>query len=122
MVGLAAVSLAVVRRRRQGRHDAAIARLAIGGSRCSRSALGTCPPSQPVSSLPVFARPDLSLTPDDLWVDANGDVWVTVTSQGHILDFAASGALRQNFPDPNGPEGIIVTAAATLVADQTRVA
>jgi streptogramin lyase len=84
----------------------------------SSAALGNCPPSQPVSSLPVFARTDLSLTPDDLWVDANGEVWVTVTSQGHILDFAASGALRQNFPEPNGPEGIIVTAAGTVVADQ----
>lgn len=58
------------------------------------------------------------MTPDDLWVDANGDVWVTVTSQGHILDFAASGELRQNFPEPNGPEGIIVTGAGTVVADQ----
>jgi hypothetical protein len=84
----------------------------------SSTPLGTCPSSQPVSSLPVFARTDIALTPDDLWVDANGDVWVTVTAQGHILDFAASGALRQNFPDPNGPEGIIVTAAGTVVADQ----
>ena len=84
----------------------------------SSAALGNCPSSEPVSSLPVFARTDLTLIPDDLWVNADGDVWITVTVQGHILDFTAGGALRQDFPDPNGPEGIVVTAAGTVVADQ----
>jgi DNA-binding beta-propeller fold protein YncE len=84
----------------------------------SSSALATCPSSQPVSSLPLFARTDVALIPDDLTVDANGDVWVTVTAQGSILDFKADGTLRQNTPDPNGPEGIVVTADGTVVADQ----
>ncbi len=84
----------------------------------SGAGLGNCPSSEPVSSLPVFARTDPALIPDDLWVSADGDVWITVTVQGHILDFTAGGALRHNFPDPNGPEGIIVTAAGTVVADQ----
>jgi DNA-binding beta-propeller fold protein YncE len=82
------------------------------------SALATCPSSQPVSSLPAFARTDVALIPDDLTVDANGDVWVTVTAQGSILDFKADGTLRQNIPDPNGPEGIVVMADGTVVADQ----
>jgi streptogramin lyase len=84
----------------------------------SSSALATCPSSQPVSSLPVFVRTGVALIPDDLTVAANGDVWVTVTGQGNILDFAADGTLRQNIADPNGPEGIVVTADRTVVADQ----
>ena len=86
-------------------------------------ALATCPAPQPVSSFPVFTRTGATLIPDDLTVDANGDVWVTVTVQGHILDFASDGSLRKDLPEPNGPEGVIVTAARTFVADQnaTRV-
>jgi hypothetical protein len=92
--------------------------LTSAGSAGSSAALGNCPPSEPISSLPLFARTDTALIPDDLWVNADGDVWVTVEVQGHILDFSAGGALRQSFPDPNGPEGIVVTAAGTVVADQ----
>ncbi len=82
------------------------------------SALSTCPASQPLAALSVFARPGIALIPDDLTVDPSGDVWVTVEAQGNILDYAPSGALKQNIPDPNGPEGIIVTPATTVVADQ----
>ena len=117
-VGVAALSLAA-----SGAGAAAVRAPRSVGLISARSAgsgatLGNCPSSEPVSSLPVFVRTDAALIPDDLWVDANGDVWVTVTAGGHILDFSAGGALRQNFPDPNGPEGIIVTAAGTVVADQ----
>jgi sugar lactone lactonase YvrE len=78
--------------------------------------LARCPASEPVSSLPVFAR--TATIPDDLTVGANGDVWVTSTDQGHILDLAADGSLRQDLPDANGPEGIIVTPSRTVVAEQ----
>jgi sugar lactone lactonase YvrE len=82
------------------------------------TSLTTCPASQPLSALPLFAKPGLTEIPDDLTVDANGDVWVTVEVQGHILRFAPGGALKQDIPDPNGPEGIIVTPTVTMVADQ----
>lgn len=88
------------------------------GQPVSSAALRTCPASQPLSALPLFAQPGVALVPDDLTVDANGDVWVTVEVQGHILDFSPSGALKQDISDPNGPEGIIVTPSKTVVADQ----
>ncbi len=81
-------------------------------------ALASCPASVPVASLPVFVRTRVGEIPDDLTVDTNGDVWVTVVAQGHILDFAPNGTLRQDFVDSNGPEGIIVLPEATMVADQ----
>jgi streptogramin lyase len=56
--------------------------------------------------------------PDDLTVDPNGNVWVTVEVQGHILQYTPAGALRQDLPDGAGPEGIIVTPGVTVVADQ----
>jgi sugar lactone lactonase YvrE len=82
------------------------------------TSLTTCPASQPLSALPLFAKPGLTEIPDDLTVDADGDVWVTVEVQGHILRFSSSGALKQDISDPNGPEGIIVTPTVTMVADQ----
>src|SRR6516165_1319469 len=71
------------------------------------AALVTCPATVPVASLPTFVRTDIALIPDDLTVDPKGDIWVGVEVQGHILDFAPDGSLRQNLPDANGPEGII---------------
>jgi streptogramin lyase len=82
------------------------------------ASLTTCPAGQQLSALPLFAQPGLTQIPDDLTVDANGDVWVTVEVQGHILRFSSTGALKDDIPDPNGPEGIIVTPTATMVADQ----
>lgn len=84
----------------------------------SDPALGTCPASQDIASLPVFARTGLTEIPDDLTVDPSGNVWVTIQVQGHILEFAADGTLRQDLPDKAGPEGIIVTPGVTLVANQ----
>jgi len=85
----------------------------------SDPALGTCPASQNIASLPVFARTGLTEIPDDLTVDPSGNVWVTIQVQGHILEFAADGTLRQDLPDKAGPEGIIVTPGVTLVAEQS---
>ena len=85
----------------------------------SDPALGTCPASQNIASLPVFARTGLTEIPDDLTVDPSGNVWVTIQVQGHILEFAADGTLRQDLPDKAGPEGIIVTPGVTLVANQS---
>jgi streptogramin lyase len=81
-------------------------------------ALATCPASRPISSLPVFVQTEATRIPDDLTVDANGNVWVTVEAQGHILEYSPDGSLRQDLSDPNGPEGIIVTPGVTVVADQ----
>jgi glucose/arabinose dehydrogenase len=87
-----------------------------GPGAASVASLGRCPASAPISSLPVFARP--TTVPDDLTVGPNGDVWVTATTQGHILDYAANGTLRVDLPDPNAPEGIVITASRTVVAEQ----
>ena len=84
------------------------------------TALATCPSAQPIASLPVFARTGITRIPDDLWVDSNGNVWVGVEVQGHILKFTPDGLLTDDLPDAGGPEGIIVTPNATLVADQTQ--
>jgi hypothetical protein len=80
--------------------------------------LGSCPAPQSTSALPLFAHTGPTQIPDDLTVAANGDVWVTVEVQGHILDYSSGGVLKQDIPDAGGPEGIIVTAASTVVADQ----
>jgi sugar lactone lactonase YvrE len=92
--------------------------LASSDRTSSDPALGTCPPSRDISSLPVFARTVMTEIPDDLTVDPSGNVWVTVEVQGHILEYTADGTLRRDLPDGAGPEGIIVTPDVTVVADQ----
>lgn len=81
-------------------------------------ALATCPSAQPISALSVFARTGITRIPDDVWVDSNGNVWVGVEVQGHILKFTPDGVLTQDLPDSGGPEGIVVTPNASVVADQ----
>ena len=81
-------------------------------------ALEACPSAQPISSLPVFAQTGITRIPDDLWVDGDGNVWVGVQVQGHILKFTPEGVLAQDLPDSGGPEGIVVTPNASVVADQ----
>lgn len=82
------------------------------------AALTSCPASRPLSTLPQFAATNAAEIPDDLTVTQNGDVWVTVTTQGHILHFGSNGTLQQDIPDANGPEGIIITPSITVVAEQ----
>jgi len=102
---------------------AAVARssaVAASAEQAPDAPLTSCPASQPISSLPVFTRTALNRIPDDLTIDGDGNVWVGIEVQGRIFEYAPDGSLRQDLADPNGPEGIIVTPTATVVADQTQ--
>ncbi len=78
--------------------------------------LSGCPSARPVSAFPILAR--LSVTPDDLTIGPDGDVWVSATDDGQVLDLGVTGSIHQSFPDPNAPEGLIVTDQLRLVAEQ----
>ncbi len=58
------------------------------------------------------------MTPDDLATGPDGDLWVSATNEGQILDLSRSGAIRQTFHDPNAPEGMIITDTLRLVGEQ----
>jgi hypothetical protein len=69
-----------------------------------------------MSSLPILAH--LAVTPDDLTTGPNGDLWVSATNEGQILDLNIAGTINQTFPDPNAPEGMIITNQLRLVGEQ----
>jgi hypothetical protein len=78
--------------------------------------LGTCPPAQPLASLPVLARTDLS--PDDLLARPDGSVWVTDPAGGSIEHLAADGHMLARVADAQAPEGMVAVGDRIVLAEQ----
>ena len=66
----------------------------------------------------MFASVDVA--PDDLGIGPEGNVWVTATKDGVVLELASDGHLLHRFSDPNAPEGIVATDGRVLLAEQNR--
>jgi sugar lactone lactonase YvrE len=81
--------------------------------------LAECP-SQPVdfATLPVLHRGG---TPDDLWSDGAGGIWVSDTTAGTVYHLGAAGGVDHTFSGFSSPEGVVLLSdGSLLVAEQGR--
>lgn len=84
----------------------------------SPDALASCPGSQTLAALAPLAR--IPGDDDDLALDASGDVWVSQPEHGRIFEVSPAGAVVRAFADPDGPEGIVLTADGRLFLAEQR--
>ncbi len=75
-----------------------------------------CPSAQPLASLAVLARTDIS--PDDLLAMTDGTLWVSDPDSGHIELLAANGHRLTSIADAEAPEGMVVAGGRIVLAEQ----
>ena len=68
------------------------------------ASLQGCDKPQVARSLPTLVK--LPVKPDDIVFDANGDIWLSATDAGKILELSPAGNQLAIVNDPDGPEGI----------------
>ena len=83
----------------------------------SPQGLVSCPPAQPLTSLAVLARTDIS--PDDLLALPDGTVWLSDPDSGHIEHLAADGHVLTRTADSQAPEGMVTVGGSIVLAEQT---
>jgi sugar lactone lactonase YvrE len=75
-----------------------------------------CPAAQPLTSLTVLARTDIS--PDDLLAMPDGTLWVSDPDSGNVEHLTARGQVLQRFPDAQAPEGMVAIGGSIVLAEQ----
>jgi diguanylate cyclase (GGDEF)-like protein len=78
--------------------------------------LAGCAAAQPLASLPILARTDLS--PDDLLARPDGSLWVTDPVGGSIEHLAADGLVLARSADGQAPEGMVPVGSSIVLAEQ----